>query len=93
MLCRGLFNGGFNVWRALFMGGFLAGAFVSAAMWPGAFDVLPATYTIPRAVLGGLLVGSGATLGNGCTSGHGIAGNARCALDQTFRFQCCRVDV
>jgi uncharacterized membrane protein YedE/YeeE len=28
-------------------------------------------------MLGGLLVGVGASMGNGCTSGHGICGNAR----------------
>ena len=36
---------------------------------PSAFEVLPAAYTIQRAVLAGLLVGIGSAMGSGCTSG------------------------
>lgn len=34
-------------------------------------------FTTPQLIIGGLIVGIGATLGGGCTSGHGICGNAR----------------
>jgi hypothetical protein len=35
---------------------------------------------VVRTLLGGLMVGLGASLGNGCTSGHGICGNARLSV-------------
>lgn len=56
----------------------LGGAALVSAYMPGALEVLPESYTLTRAAVAGLLVGTGASLGNGCTSGHGIAGNARC---------------
>lgn len=61
-------------------GGLLAGAYIAAGITPNAFELLPPTYTMTRAVIGGLLVGLGAALGNGCTSGHGLVGNARLSI-------------
>jgi hypothetical protein len=58
----------------------VAGGLVAGAVTPGAFDVLPATFSVARAAVGGLLVGLGASIGNGCTSGHGICGNARLSM-------------
>lgn len=78
-MCRGIVRGSFDPWRFLLVAGLVAGGITAAALFPGSFDVLPASYTLQRAVTGGVLVGAGAAMGNGCTSGHGIAGNARCA--------------
>ena len=75
---RGLVVGGDrSAWRLAFLAGLLGGGAVAGAINPGAFDVLPATFTAARAALGGLLVGWGASAGNGCTSGHGICGLSR----------------
>lgn len=74
---KGLLAGVAAPWRAAFLGGMLAASVAMHFALPGAFEVLPATYTMQRALLGGLLVGLGSALGNGCTSGHGICGNAR----------------
>ena len=66
-----------NAWRALFIIGVLAGAFLTAQS--GLID--PAAIAFPgnplTTVIGGLLVGIGTALGSGCTSGHGICGLAR----------------
>lgn len=74
---KGWLTGDWKSWRVAFNGGLLLGAVIAGVITPGAFDVLPASFTVERAALGGLLVGLGASLGNGCTSGHGICGNAR----------------
>jgi len=77
---KGLLQGDRRSWRVAFLLGLLGGAVISGYITPAAFDVLPATYTVERAALGGLLVGWGAAMGNGCTSGHGICGNARLSV-------------
>jgi hypothetical protein len=76
---KGFVQGDVTSWRVAFMLGMLAGSLAAARSMPAdnTFDVLPETFTVTRAALGGLLVGLGAALGNGCTSGHGICGNAR----------------
>eukprot|EP00892_Ulva_mutabilis_P004341 jgi/Ulvmu1/2279/UM013_0126.1 len=84
---KGLFGGDTSSWRALFLGGLLAGGGLVAWLMPGSIDVLPATFTFTRAIAAGLMVGAGAALGNGCTSGHGIAGNARLSL-RSFVYTC-----
>ena len=62
-------------WRALFIAGLAAGAFLNGALNPRAeLPTLPA-HRVGRYVAAGLLVGAGTKLGNGCTSGHG----ARCS--------------
>eukprot|EP00877_Chromochloris_zofingiensis_P012894 jgi/Chrzof1/7859/Cz02g39040.t1 len=77
---KGLVLGDIHRWRFAFLGGLLAGAYIAAGITPNAFELLPPTYTMTRAVIGGLLVGLGAALGNGCTSGHGLVGNARLSI-------------
>lgn len=63
-------------WRALLLGGLLAGGVVAALVVPEALE-----FTLDRSLqlmaVGGLLVGFGTRLGSGCTSGHGVCGNAR----------------
>ncbi|HTO99451.1 MAG TPA: YeeE/YedE thiosulfate transporter family protein [Myxococcales bacterium] len=63
-------------WRALFIGGLVAGAAAVALARPGTFqfDLVRPPFLM---VAAGLLVGSGTRLANGCTSGHGICGVSR----------------
>lgn len=62
-------------WRALFLAGLVAGAFLNGALNPRAeLPTLP-EHSVARFIAAGLLVGAGTKLGNGCTSGHG----ARCS--------------
>jgi uncharacterized membrane protein YedE/YeeE len=65
------------IWRAVFIIGLLAGAFLAAIT--GLYD--PASVAFPAkglaAVISGLIVGAGTALGGGCTSGHGICGLSR----------------
>lgn len=78
---RGIVHGdGGEAWRVAFVTGLLAGGLALRSLLPGAFEVLPASYTLTRAILAGLLVGLGTARGSGCTSGHGICGNARLSL-------------
>lgn len=79
-ICRGWLQGKFEPFRFLFIGGLVSAGLLATRYIPSAFDMLPASFTLTRAVAAGLLVGCGSVLGNGCTSGHGIAGNARCAF-------------
>lgn len=69
-----------SAWRALFILGLLAGAFLTALL--GGVD--PAAITFPgnplTTAIGGLLVGIGTVMGAGCTSGHGICGLARLSV-------------
>ena len=51
-------------------------ALLATGQMPG-IEVASGTATL---VMGGVLVGIGATLGGGCTSGHGICGLARFSL-------------
>jgi len=78
---RGLARGDWSGWRVAFVSGLLLGGAVAAGVAPGsaAFSPAPppASFTVARAALGGLLVGFGSALGSGCTSGHGICGLAR----------------
>ena len=63
-------------WRALFVGGMLAGGAAVALIAPEQFA---STVHRPAGVLiaAGLLVGYGTRLANGCTSGHGVCGISR----------------
>ncbi|GLI62252.1 hypothetical protein VaNZ11_004857 [Volvox africanus] len=74
---KGLVAGDLASWRFAFLMGMALGSVALTATLPGAFEVLPQTFTVWRAVLAGLLVGVGSSMGNGCTSGHGICGSAR----------------
>lgn len=65
-------------WRALFLGGLVAGSWLAAL----ALGALPAAATFTGgaagiALVAGVLVGLGTRMGNGCTSGHGVCGLAR----------------
>jgi uncharacterized membrane protein YedE/YeeE len=63
-------------WRALFLGGLVAGAALFYALYgqaPQARAGFPRVWLIA----GGLLVGLGTGLARGCTSGHGVCGLAR----------------
>lgn len=66
-------------WKALFMAGLLAGAWLGARMgYP--LDAIRFPSGVWLTAISGLLVGAGVRLGNGCTSGHGICGIARLSL-------------
>jgi uncharacterized membrane protein YedE/YeeE len=71
-IVRGTLLNQVTTWRMLFTAGLALGAFLAVRAAPQAFDVLPQSYTVGRAALGGALVGVGSSMGNGCTSGHGI---------------------
>ena len=65
-------------WRALFLGGLVAGSWLAALAW----GALPPAAAFSGgaagiALLAGVLVGLGTRMGNGCTSGHGVCGLAR----------------
>jgi uncharacterized membrane protein YedE/YeeE len=63
-------------WRALFLGGLVAGTALFYALHGHAPQ---ARAGFPRVLLivGGVLVGLGTGLARGCTSGHGVCGLAR----------------
>jgi len=62
-------------WRAAFLAGaIIAPALVLAAGFDVPFDVPVSTTAL---LVGGVIVGFGATIGSGCTSGHGVCGMAR----------------
>ena len=62
-------------WRVAF----LIGAIAAPALFVMAGGNIPFAVPISTTALivGGLIVGVGATLGSGCTSGHGVCGMAR----------------
>ena len=78
----GILNGamrlvpGERAWRAVFIGGLLAGGLAVHAISPGAFAI-GIGRTWPVWIVAGLMVGFGARLGSGCTSGHGVCGIGR----------------
>lgn len=64
-------------WGVMLVLGILAGSFL-AAVASGEFRVrVPDPATIGRAVLGGVLMGVGASLAGGCTVGHGMVATAQ----------------
>jgi uncharacterized protein len=80
------------VWRLAFLVALIAGAFITARLFPGLgtggdmparLVEAPATWGVTTPVwlaIAGLLTGLGTKIGNGCTSGHGICGLARLSL-------------
>ncbi len=63
-------------WRALFVGGLLAGGAVLAKLAPSSLAA-PSGRGLFLIAVAGVLVGVGVRLGSGCTSGHGICGLSR----------------
>lgn len=91
---------GSNSWRLPFLGGLVAGGFLSAVagggwapIWNlGMFDQVigygPAG-KLAWMFVGGLLIGFGTRMAGGCTSGHGIFGLSnleRASLESTLAF-------
>jgi uncharacterized membrane protein YedE/YeeE len=67
---------GDTAWRAAFVAGLLAGAWLVATLSPWGVRIL-LERPLAAFAAGGFLVGFGTRLGNGCTSGHGVCGIAR----------------
>jgi uncharacterized membrane protein YedE/YeeE len=66
------------LWRALFLGGLVAGG-LGLRVWRA--DLLSAPPgTLESLAIAGLLVGFGTRMGGGCTSGHGICGLSSLSL-------------
>lgn len=65
-----------KAWRALFLVGLVAGAFVARLVRPDLANTAMVT-GLGGLVLAGLVVGYGTRMGSGCTSGHGVCGIAR----------------
>ncbi|MFV0246136.1 MAG: YeeE/YedE family protein [Qingshengfaniella sp.] len=63
-------------WRAVLLLGMISGPLAVMAV-TGRMPAVEVPVTTPMLVIGGLIVGLGATYGSGCTSGHGICGMAR----------------
>lgn len=71
----GLARGSPRGLAALFLGGLLGGAWLTA--WLVREPQVTSAAPLPLLFVAGLLVGFGTRLGSGCTSGHGICGLAR----------------
>lgn len=65
-----------DLWRGAFLMGLLAGPLVYLALGRTAPE-LNIESNFAYLIVGGLLVGFGASMGSGCTSGHGVCGIAR----------------
>lgn len=63
-------------WRALFVGGLVAGGLLMSLLRPDAFAI-EVDRSFGAVIVAGLLVGFGTRLGSGCTSGHGVCGLSR----------------
>lgn len=63
-------------WRAALLAGMVTGP-AAILLMTGQMPVVQVPVAIPMLILGGLIVGIGATFGSGCTSGHGVCGMAR----------------
>lgn len=63
-------------WRAALVAGMVTGP---AIVWlaTGAMPAIDVPISTPALIIGGVIVGIGATVGSGCTSGHGVCGIAR----------------
>ena len=62
-------------WRALFLGGLLAGGLLLQFLAPAQLSLPPRS--LPMLAIAGVLVGFGTRLAGGCTSGHGVCGLSR----------------
>lgn len=63
-------------WRIAMIAGMIA-APITVSVLSGAMPAIQIPVSTPALIVGGLIVGVGATLGSGCTSGHGVCGMAR----------------
>lgn len=63
-------------WRVALLAGMMTAPFLWLLV-NGRFPAIDVPVSHGAMVVGGLLVGVGATLGSGCTSGHGVCGMAR----------------
>ncbi|MDX1455785.1 MAG: YeeE/YedE family protein [Gammaproteobacteria bacterium] len=63
-------------WRATLVLGMIA-APVVIFLFTGRWPVIDIPVSLPMIIVGGVLVGFGASVGSGCTSGHGVCGMAR----------------
>lgn len=63
-------------WRAALLLGMISGPAV-VMVATGDMPEVRVPVSTPMLLIGGLIVGVGATLGSGCTSGHGVCGVAR----------------
>lgn len=70
---------GGTAWRALFIGGLLAGGAIAYVALPARFDASAAP-SLPLVAIAGALVGVGTRIGSGCTSGHGVCGVSRFSI-------------
>nr|WP_252731553.1 YeeE/YedE thiosulfate transporter family protein [Lentibacter algarum] len=72
-------NGGEFAWRAAMVAGMiLAPGFIFLVT--GAMPELSVPVSPAMIVIGGVIVGFGASLGSGCTSGHGVCGLSRLSV-------------
>ena len=67
---------GDRTWRVAVIAGMVS-APIAFSLFTGEMPIIQIPVSIPMLIVGGALVGVGATLGSGCTSGHGICGLAR----------------
>ncbi|CTQ50336.1 YeeE/YedE family protein [Jannaschia donghaensis] len=63
-------------WRAALLAGMVSGP-AAILLATGAMPVVQVPVPTPMLIVGGLIVGIGASVGSGCTSGHGVCGMAR----------------
>ena len=63
-------------WRLALLAGMISGPLAVLAV-TGQMPAVDVPVSVPMLLVGGLLVGIGATYGSGCTSGHGVCGMAR----------------
>lgn len=64
------------VWRAAMVAG-MASAPTVMLLATGSLPEITVPVSLTYLIVGGVIVGFGASLGNGCTSGHGVCGMAR----------------
>lgn len=64
------------VQKALLVAGMVTAPSV-VLLFTGSFPVVDVPVSTAMLVIGGVIVGVGASFGSGCTSGHGVCGNAR----------------
>lgn len=69
-------HAGDRSWRAAFIAGMICSPLI-LLLATGTMPEITVLSSTPMLILGGLLIGFGASMGSGCTSGHGVCGMAR----------------